>query len=164
MARSLPLQRACAFCRCSARSTSSLRCGAPAKSIRGGRWGRPLFFCPGGVHVMIERKGALLKKGLSPARFERRFADSLREATWFHPGLQLGAAVSGGADSVALLTLLAAVRSQLGIVLSVVHFNHQLRGQASDADERFVSALAETRGLPLHAGRADVAAQARREK
>ena len=113
---------------------------------------------------MIERKGALLKKGLSPARFERRFADSLREATWFHPGLQLGAAVSGGADSVALLTLLAAVRSQLGIVLSVVHFNHQLRGQASDADERFVSALAETRGLPLHAGRADVAAQARREK
>jgi tRNA(Ile)-lysidine synthase len=113
---------------------------------------------------MIERKGALLKKGLSPARFERRFADSLREATWFHPGLQLGAAVSGGADSVALLTLLAAVRSQLGIVLSVVHFNHQLRGKASDADERFVSALAETRGLPLHAGRADVAAQARREK
>ena len=112
----------------------------------------------------MQRIGALLKKGLSPAQIERRFAESLREAAWFHPGLRLGAAVSGGADSVALLRLLAEVRSQLGIVLSVVHFNHQLRGKASEADERFVAALAEKSGLLLHAGRGDVAGQARREK
>jgi tRNA(Ile)-lysidine synthase len=113
---------------------------------------------------MMQREGVLLKKGLSPKQMERRFADSLREASWFYPGLKLGAAVSGGADSVALLTLLAEVRSQLGIVLSVVHFNHQLRAKASEADEKFVAALAENLGLVFHAGRGDVAGQARREK
>ena len=80
------------------------------------------------------------------------------------PGQRAGAAVSGGADSVALLRLLLEIREQLGIVLSVVHFNHKLRGKASDADERFVTALAEKFGLPIHIGRADVAARARREK
>jgi tRNA(Ile)-lysidine synthase len=73
-------------------------------------------------------------------------------------------AVSGGADSVALLRLLLELREKLGIVLSVVHFNHMLRGRASDADEKFVGQLAEGFGLSLHAARADVTAQARRVK
>jgi len=47
------------------------------------------------------------------------------------------------ADSVALLTLLTKLRAELGAVVSVVHFNHKLRGAASDADEKFVTALAE---------------------
>jgi tRNA(Ile)-lysidine synthase len=79
-------------------------------------------------------------------------------------GQRVGVAVSGGADSVALLRLLLELRERFGIVLSVVHFNHKLRGKASDADEAFVSKLAEKFGLPLHVGRADVAAKARREK
>ncbi|HWS96374.1 MAG TPA: ATP-binding protein, partial [Candidatus Methylomirabilis sp.] len=54
------------------------------------------------------------------------------------PGERIGVAVSGGADSVALFLLLLELREQLGIVLSVAHFNHKLRGRASDADERFV--------------------------
>jgi tRNA(Ile)-lysidine synthase len=99
----------------------------------------------------------------TPNQLTRRFANSLREAPWFRPGLKLAAAVSGGADSVSLLTLLAAVRSDLGLVLSVVHFNHRLRDKASDADEKFVAALAEKLGCTLHIGRADVAAQARRD-
>jgi tRNA(Ile)-lysidine synthase len=78
--------------------------------------------------------------------------------------MKLAAAVSGGADSVALLTLLAETRSQLGFVLSAVHFNHRLRGKASDSDEKFVVALAEKSGVTLHIGRADVASKARREK
>ena len=82
----------------------------------------------------------------------------------FRPGLRLGLAVSGGADSVALLRLLLELREKLGIVLSVVHFNHKLRGRASDADEKFVSQLADRFGLPLHLARADVAGKARREK
>ena len=113
---------------------------------------------------MMQRKGRFLKKGHSPQEMERRFADWLRRAPWFYPGLKLGAAVSGGADSVALLTLLAAVRSQLGIVLNVVHFNHQLRGKASAGDEKFVAALAESLGLTLYVGRGDVAGKAKREK
>jgi tRNA(Ile)-lysidine synthase len=78
--------------------------------------------------------------------------------------MRAAVAVSGGADSVALLTLLAKMRAELGVVVSVVHFNHKLRGEASDADEKFVAALAEKLGVALHVGRADVAGKAAREK
>jgi tRNA(Ile)-lysidine synthase len=79
-------------------------------------------------------------------------------------GDRLGVAVSGGADSVALLLLLLELREKLGIVLSVVHFNHKLRGKLSDADEKFVANLAAKHELTFHIGRADVAAKAKREK
>jgi len=76
----------------------------------------------------------------------------------------VGVAVSGGADSVALLLLLMEIREKLGIVLSVVHFNHQLRGKASNSDEKFAAALAEKLGLAYHADRRDVAGMAKQEK
>jgi tRNA(Ile)-lysidine synthase len=79
-------------------------------------------------------------------------------------GERLGVGVSGGADSVALLLLLLELRDESGIVLSVAHLNHQLRGRASDADEKFVRKLAEKHGLEFHDASADVAARARREK
>jgi tRNA(Ile)-lysidine synthase len=65
-------------------------------------------------------------------------------------GDRVAAAVSGGADSVALLRLLLEVRSELGIVLSVAHVNHKLRGEESDEDERFVKELALRHGLEFH--------------
>src|SRR5260370_78219 len=79
-------------------------------------------------------------------------------------GERVGVAVSGGADSVGLLLLLVELRKQLGIVLSVVHFNHKLRGRDSDADEKFTAKLAEKYGLVFHAGRADIAAKANSNK
>jgi tRNA(Ile)-lysidine synthase len=79
-------------------------------------------------------------------------------------GERVGVAVSGGADSVALLLLLAELRKQLGIVLSVVHFNHKLRGKDSDGDEKFAAKLAEKYGFVFHAGRADIAAKAKSRK
>jgi len=79
-------------------------------------------------------------------------------------GERVGVAVSGGADSVALLHLLLELREKLGIVLSVAHFNHKLRGRASDADERFVAKLAAKHGLAFHLEQADIAAKAKREK
>jgi tRNA(Ile)-lysidine synthase len=95
---------------------------------------------------------------------ERRFAERLKTLPWFRPGLRAGVGVSGGADSVALLTLLVKMRAELGVVASAVHFNHNLRGKASDGDEKFVAALAEKFGVTLHVGRADVAGKAKREK
>lgn len=62
----------------------------------------------------------------------------------------MAAAVSGGADSVALLRGLLALRDELGIVLSVVHVNHGLRAEAP-ADQRFVEELAAANALPCHA-------------
>ena len=86
--------------------------------------------------------------------------DSIRRLDLLQPGDRLGLAVSGGADSVALLRLLLELRADLGIVLSVVHFNHKLRGADSDDDEKFVSALAHKFELEFHASSGDVTAEA----
>jgi tRNA(Ile)-lysidine synthase len=75
-------------------------------------------------------------------------------------GERVGVAVSGGIDSVALLRLLLELRAELGIVLSVVHFNHQLRGADSDADEQFVAILAHQYDLELHRDSDNVAEHA----
>lgn len=61
-------------------------------------------------------------------------------------------AVSGGADSVALLLGLHQLASQSSIELVVVHFNHQLRGADSDADAAWVVELAKALGLPCEVG------------
>lgn len=58
------------------------------------------------------------------------------------PGSRVAVAVSGGADSVALLRLLCELKEELGLVLSAMHFNHRLRGSEADADEQFVQELA----------------------
>jgi len=80
------------------------------------------------------------------------------------PGQRIGVAVSGGADSVALLHLLLEIREPLGIVLVVLHFNHQLRGKASRADEAFVMRLAALHGLSFLSGHEDIAARSKRDR
>jgi tRNA(Ile)-lysidine synthase len=84
----------------------------------------------------------------------------IRREGLLHAGDRLAVAVSGGADSVALLRIMLELREELGIVLSVVHFNHKLRGVEAEADERFVARLADRYDLPLHAGSGDVASYA----
>ena len=58
------------------------------------------------------------------------------------PGTRLGVAVSGGADSVALLRLAHTLAGRQGWTVRVLHVQHGLRGEASLADARFVAALA----------------------
>lgn len=82
---------------------------------------------------------------------------AIRRYRMLQPGDSVGVGVSGGADSVALLLLLEELREKLGFRLVVLHFNHQLRGAAADADEDFVATLAATRGLECIAGHEDVA-------
>jgi len=78
-------------------------------------------------------------------------------------GNRVGVAVSGGADSVALLRLLDRLRDELGITLTVVHFDHALRGAESEADAAFVADLANALKLEFLAAREDVAAEAARQ-
>jgi tRNA(Ile)-lysidine synthase len=86
--------------------------------------------------------------------------------------LKVGLAVSGGADSVALLRLLIELRNELrakpgakeSMEIAAMHFHHQLRGRAADADERFVRKLAEAHGVAFYRASADVRAAAKRAK
>ena len=82
--------------------------------------------------------------------------DYIRKHELLKPGDRVGIAVSGGADSVALLRLLLDLRKDIGAVLSVVHFNHRLRGTDSDNDEKFVADLAQRHKLELHCGSGEV--------
>ena len=76
------------------------------------------------------------------------------------PGDRVCAAVSGGADSVALLLAVNAAnrqpRESLGAVLSAVHVHHSLRGDEADADAAFVSDLCTRLEIPLHLLNVDV--------
>ena len=63
--------------------------------------------------------------------------------------LHLAAAVSGGADSMALLRILLALQPEFGFVLSACHVNHGLRGTAADRDEAFVRQACGALGVPL---------------
>lgn len=88
----------------------------------------------------------------------------MRAQQFVQTGDRVAVAVSGGADSVALLVLLLELRQKLGVILIVAHFNHQLRGRASDTDEKFVAKLAAKYQLDFHVARADIAATAKRNK
>jgi tRNA(Ile)-lysidine synthase len=85
----------------------------------------------------------------------------IRQRQLIRAGDRVGVAVSGGADSVALLRLLLDLRRDLGIVVAVVHLNHRIRGAAADEDAQFVAQLAAQHGLELHADIADAPAYAR---
>src|SRR5580692_3638373 len=85
-----------------------------------------------------------------------RVLGHIRREELLRAGDRVGAAVSGGIDSVALLRLLVELRLELGIVLSVVHFNHGLRGAESDADREFVGGLAREHGLEFYSASGDV--------
>ena len=65
-------------------------------------------------------------------------------------------AVSGGADSIAMLYLLHALAPELRLRLTVAHLNHGLRGAEADADADFVNATASRLVLPCVSTRTDI--------
>jgi tRNA(Ile)-lysidine synthase len=79
----------------------------------------------------------------------RRIVRTIRERQLFGPGQHLLVAVSGGPDSVALLSLMASLAPSWRLKLTAVHFNYGLRGGESDGDEAFVSAFCRSRNIPL---------------
>ena len=76
-------------------------------------------------------------------------------------GARLLVAVSGGADSTALLLALAALRSELSLELTAAHLHHGLRGAAADLDLGHVRTLCRRLGVPLTAARWDTRARMR---
>jgi tRNA(Ile)-lysidine synthase len=80
----------------------------------------------------------------------------------FRDGQRILAAVSGGLDSIVMLNLLHRLSTTHRWKLTVAHFNHQLRGAASDADEQLARKTARKLRLPFVAGCGDVQEFARK--
>ena len=100
----------------------------------------------------------------STKQLSQRLMQAIQRSGLIREGDRVGVAVSGGADSVALLLLLVAAKKKLGITLCVLHFNHKLRGGAADSDEKFVGALAHKYKLPFYSAAAAVKSIAKTDK
>jgi tRNA(Ile)-lysidine synthase len=87
--------------------------------------------------------------------------ETIERFRMFQPGQRVGVAVSGGADSVCLLHVLVELAPRWNLRLSVLHLDHQLRGEESREDARFVGQLAGRLGLPFLLAAVDVAGLAR---
>ena len=72
------------------------------------------------------------------------------------PGDQVVIALSGGADSVCLLSLLADMREEMGLKLRSLHVHHGLRGEEADRDGDFSIKISEALGVPCHMIKAEV--------
>ncbi|GIW39708.1 MAG: tRNA(Ile)-lysidine synthase [Candidatus Binatia bacterium] len=90
---------------------------------------------------------------MGPDAFLRRVAETIRRHGMAAPGDSVLAAVSGGPDSLALLVALVELAPMLGLRVGAAHFQHGLRGEESEEDERFVRSVAERLGVPFRAGR-----------
>src|SRR4051812_42954815 len=95
--------------------------------------------------------------------FPAKIAAFVHKQGMIRPGDRVGVAVSGGADSVALLRALVELRRNLGCVLTVVHFNHKIRAEA-DSDAEFVKGLARKLGLECFVGEGDAKRFARERR
>jgi tRNA(Ile)-lysidine synthetase-like protein len=109
------------------------------------RQGRDLLYLAAGKSFKRFRIPLALSASWRFAWGSETVNQSLADATQSVPPGAWAIGVSGGADSIALLTLLAP-RSDLS--LHVVHLNHETRGQESDGDADFVIQLATSLGLP----------------
>ena len=82
----------------------------------------------------------------------------LKEQNMVQPGDTVICAVSGGADSMALLWAMHSLKDKLEISVEAAHFNHHLRGEESDGDEAFVKDFCARHGITCHVGGGSVKA------
>lgn len=86
---------------------------------------------------------------------------TIEKYRFFTGAINVIAALSGGADSMALFHFLHNCAGELGIVLAAAHFNHGLRGEEADRDEAFVRDVCRRYGVPLYVERVDMAGMQR---
>lgn len=79
-------------------------------------------------------------------------------------GMRVVLAVSGGADSVALLRAMLQIAPEIGLVLAVVHVHHGIRGPAADEDAAFAASLAAQSGLQFDLHKVDTPAYAEQHR
>lgn len=100
----------------------------------------------------------------SSRAFLTRFHEFSRRRRLIAERNKIIAAVSGGADSIVLMDLLAKEQEAVGLAVIVAHFNHELRGSESEGDEEFVAQRAQHYGFELYVERANTAEYSRHMK
>lgn len=85
-----------------------------------------------------------------------KMLSAIRRYEMVKPGDTVICAVSGGADSMALLWGMWLLKEKLGITLEAAHFNHNLRGEESARDAEFVAKFCDFHDIPLHLGSGSV--------
>ena len=90
-----------------------------------------------------------------------RVAEFCRRHDMLPRGGKVLCAVSGGADSMAMLFMLLELSGSFGVEIECAHFNHMIRGDEAARDEDFVRSECERLGVVFTAGRGDVPAYAR---
>ncbi len=91
----------------------------------------------------------------------RRVGAWLSEENRVRPGDTILVGLSGGADSVCLLSVLQELSAPLGFQTAALHVHHGLRGETADRDAAFCLKLCEDLGIPCRAVYADVRKEAR---
>jgi tRNA(Ile)-lysidine synthase len=98
------------------------------------------------------------------SEFLQRLENKIQSRGLFLRGQKILVAVSGGLDSMTLLHSLHEISARRKWKIAVAHFNHQLRGRSSEADENLLRKTASAMKYPLAVGRADVKDFARKSK
>ncbi len=93
--------------------------------------------------------------------FEIKVAKSIDKHNMLSHGDTVVVAVSGGADSVALLMSLCALKDKYYLDIAVAHVNHMLRGKEAERDRDYVKSLADKLSLPFYLKEQDVSALAK---
>lgn len=88
-----------------------------------------------------------------PVNLVHLLEQQLRDDSIVPSGKAVLLAVSGGLDSMVLLDLVVRLQPTFRWTVHVAHFNHQLRGRASDADENLVRKHCSAKGIPFHSAR-----------
>ncbi|MBR6510424.1 MAG: tRNA lysidine(34) synthetase TilS [Clostridia bacterium] len=87
---------------------------------------------------------------------KKQVISAIERFSLFEKGENITVALSGGADSMALLYVLLELKDSLKITVSAAHLNHQIRGEEALRDENFVKEQCEKLGVPLLIERAEV--------
>jgi tRNA(Ile)-lysidine synthase len=122
-----------------------------------------LFDKPGPRRYLLMARG-FTRERMKKVDFIDKVKGTIRRFGLLTKGHTVLVALSGGPDSVALLHVLVAIKSEFGLKLCAAHLNHKLRGKESDRDEKFAGGLASGLKVRFFSKRIDVRNEAKRRK
>lgn len=88
---------------------------------------------------------------------------TIAEHSMLEKGDTVICAVSGGADSMCLLTVMSKIAKEMDLTVVAANLNHSLRGAEGDGDSQYVETICEIKGIPFYGKRTDIASVAKAE-